>query len=555
MFESLNKIIGGFLVQFRVFFKTLSPLKKNSIIASGVVLFLTLVMIVIIIPNQKYGILFSNVSSNQLSIIINELNANKVPYKIKENGQTVLVPEDLLRSTQMSVMTKLSESNAGSDGLEIFAKQDFGTTSYAQRVNFQRALQGELMRAINTVRSVKKSKVILALPPKKTFLEEGGKASASVVLELFPGKKLSPEQVKGISYMVSNSVEGLSSENVTVIDSRGNIISKNYGSDSAVSNGLMDIKKKVEGRLESKIQSMLERVVGSGNIVAKVDALVNNQATQTVQELVDADGIALQSQTTEEELLNGARNTPNGIPGVKSNIPDEARGPASATNPGYTQNVSKNLKTDNYAVPKTTKQIQEAAGRLERVSVSVLVDHKKVMKEVDGEMVEEIVARSPEEIKQYENIIKNAVGFNAKRGDTISVENIKFQHEDFSKADQLFSSMERKHFVQATFKWTVLLISLLLFFFFALRPFMKWLTDSFNETVEEMLPRTIEELEELQAMEDGLPGMGGAIPSLEKSLDPEKAETELLKEKIIDLFTRDEEKGVSAVNEWLKRRD
>ena len=84
---------------------------------------------------------------------------------------------------------------------------------------------------------------------------------------------------------------------------------------------------------------------------------------------------------------------------------------------------------------------------------------------------------------------------------------------------------------------------------------MKWLTDSFNETVEEMLPRTIEELEELQAMEDGLPGMGGAIPALEKSLDPEKAETELLKEKIIDLFTRDEEKGVSAVNEWLKRRD
>jgi len=115
--------------------------------------------------------------------------------------------------------------------------------------------------------------------------------------------------------------------------------------------------------------------------------------------------------------------------------------------------------------------------------------------------------------------------------------------------------MEKKHFVKNVFKWSILLISLLLFFFLALRPFMKWLTDAFNETVEEMLPRTIEELEELQAMEDGLPGMNSAIPALERTLDPDKAETELLKEKIIDLFEADEEKGVSVVNEWLRRRD
>ena len=152
-----------------------------------------------------------------------------------------MVPDELLRATQMSVMTKLSETNAGSEGLEIFAKQDFGVTSYAQRVNFQRALQGELMRAINTVRPVKKSKVILALPPKKTFLEEGGKASASVVIELHSGKKLSSEQVQGISSMVANSVEGLDADNVTVIDSKGNIISKNYSASSGVSLSLIHI--------------------------------------------------------------------------------------------------------------------------------------------------------------------------------------------------------------------------------------------------------------------------------------------------------------------------
>ncbi len=555
MFDSLKKLFGGFLVQFKMFYKTLTPLKKNAILASGAMLFITIVLISLVMPNQKYSVLFSNVSSDQLSIIISQLKASKVPYKLKEDGSTITVPSDLLRSTQMSVMTKLSESDAGSDGLEIFAKQDFGTTSYAQKVNFQRALQGELIRAINTIRAVKKSKVILAMPPKKTFLEETGETSASVVVELFPGKKLSGEQVKGITYLVANSVEGLNSEKVTVIDNKGNIISRNYSSESAVTSELMDLKEKVEQRLENKIQSMLEKVVGGGNVIAKVDALVNNKQIQMVEEIVDPDGIALRSKTTEEESLRGARNTPYGIPGVRSNIPDEARGPASNTNPSYTQDVNKNLVTDNYVVPKTTKQIQESAGKVEKVTVSVLIDHKKVTTEKDGELITELVARSPEEIAKYEAIIKNAVGFNERRGDSITVESIKFQHEDFTEAEQLFTALEKKRFIKNTFKWGILLISLLLFFFLALRPFMKWLTDAFNETVEEMLPRTIEELEELQAMEDGLPNINGVIPSLERTLDPDKAETELLKEKIIDLFQEDEEKGVSAVNEWLRRRD
>ncbi len=555
MFDSVRQLMANFLIQFRAFYTGLTPMKKASIAVSGFILFSTLVVVTLILPNQKYEVLFSKVSADQLSVIINKLNENKVPYRIKDNGSKVLVPGELVRATQMSVMTKLSETNAGTDGLEIFAKQDFGVTSYAQRVNYQRALQGELMRAINSVRSVKKSKVILALPPKKTFLEESGKASASVVVELYPGKKLSPDQVKGISFMVSNSVEGLSSENITIIDSKGNIISKNFGETAAMSNEIMELKSKVESRLESKIQSILERVVGGGNIVAKVDAVVDNRNTQTVQELVDADGIALKSQTTEEENLNGGKNVPNGIPGVRSNIPDEARGPASSTNPVFSQSVTKNLKTDNYAVPKTTKQIQESAGKLQKVSVSVLVDHKKVTKEVDGKMVTTMEPRSPEEIAKYESIIKNAVGFNESRGDSITVESIQFQKADFSEADQLFSAIEKRQFVKSLFKWSVLGLSLLLFFFLALRPFMRWLTESFNETVEEMLPKTIEELEELQAMEDSLPGMGGALPILEKSLDPDKAETELLKEKIIDLFSKDEEKAVSAVNEWLRRRD
>jgi len=548
----MGKLFSHLVVQFRQFYKNLTPVKRLSVVGASVVGVVGMVVIAMMLTGTNHVPLFTNISPDQLPQIVDQLQKRGVPFKIADNGATILISKDLLHSTQMSIMTELGGAGKVQIGLELFDKQDFGTTSYAQKINYQRALQGELMRGINTLTAVKQSKVILALPAKKTFLEEGGKTSASVILELHPGKSLTPEQVKGITFLVSSAVENLEPENVNVVDSRGKVLSKHYSSDSAMSGELAELKRKTEEGIEERIESVLARIVGNGKVIARVDAALNPRSSVMTEEEVNADGTALKSQQTEEEMLDGARSNPTGIPGARSNLP----GAEDQGTVGFKQNVRKELKTSNYEVPKTVRNTKESAGGIERLSVAVLVDGViKVTPDKDGNPVEQWTARSPEEMKKIEQIIRGAVGFSATRGDTVTVENIAFQKEDFSESEKLLTTLERKTLLHSFVKWMLIAFSLGLIFFVVIRPFMRWITDSFQDTVEDMLPKTIEELEELQSVDNSLPGMSGALPVLEESLDPDKAESELLKERIMNLMELDTEKAAGAFSLWLSRKD
>ena len=163
--------------------------------------------------------------------------------------------------------------------------------------------------------------------------------------------------------------------------------------------------------------------------------------------------------------------------------------------------------------------------------------------------------RSAEEIAKYESLVRNAIGYVAGRGDNVRIESIQFQPEDFSESEKILTTLEKKKLVQSLFKWGLLGFALLLFFFMVIRPFMQWITDSFTDSVEEMLPRTIEELEELHSVDNSLPGLGGVLPILQESVDPEKAESELLKDRIMNLLQKDEEKASSALNMWVSRKE
>ncbi len=511
-----------------------------------------LVAVSVMVSGTNYAPLFTNVPSEQLAVVVTQLQQKNIPFKLTDDGKTITVPQSLLHSTQMAIMTEIGNADVGQVGLELFDKQEFGVTSYAQKINYQRALQGELIRAINTLSAVKHSKVILALPNKKVFLEEGGDASASVVLEMFPGKSLTPDQVKGITHLVSSSVENLTPEKVTVVDSRGKVLSRSGGVDGGASNDLMDVQAKVEEQLEDNIESILTKVVGNGKIIARVHASLNAKNTVTQEEAVNPEMTALKSQQSEEELLDGSRVNPSGVPGARSNLP----GADDQGQVGFKQNVRKELKTQNFEVPKTIRNIKEAAGGVERITVAVLVDGIITRtKGEDGEMKEEWRERTPAELAKYETIVKNAIGYNAARGDSVKIENIRFEQEDFTESEKLLTTLERKKLLHSLFKWSLLGFSLALFFFIVVRPFMRWITDSFQDTVEDMLPRTIEELEELQSVDNSLPGMTGALPVLEESLDPDKAESELLKERIMSLMENDEEKASGAFGMWLSRRD
>ncbi len=548
----MNKLFGSIILQFQEFFKGLGPTKRLSIVATGVIVAIALVVIAIMMSGKDYAPLLTNVPSEQLSSIVEKLNSKNVPFQLRDDGKTVAVPKELLHSTQMSLMAELGSSRIGSIGLELFDKNDFGVNSYAQKINFQRALQGELMRSINTLTSVRQSKVILALPNKKNFMEEAAQPTASVVVELHPGKTLSPDQIRGIQYLVSSSVEGLVPEKVAVVDERGKMLSRVSDPSTGGSNELAELKTKVESDLEERIESILQKVVGHGKVIARVDATLNNKITTAVEETVDPEKTAIRSLQSEEESLDGSRTNPSGVPGSRANLP----GAEDAGQVGFKQDVRKELKTTNYDVPKTVKNVKEAAGALNRISVAVLVDgFDTTSTKEDGTSETKWNPRSPEDLAKYESLVKNAIGFSQSRGDSVKIENIKFVAEDFADADKILTSLERKKLLHSLFKWALLGFSLALFFFVVVRPFMQWITDSFQDSVEDMLPRTIEELEELHSVDNSLPGMSAALPVLEEAIDPDKAESELLKDRIMQILNNDEEKVSNAYGMWLVRKD
>jgi len=551
----VEKIFGGIVGQFQEFYKSLGPTKRLALLASFFVAVVTVGSVVFMASGKDYAVLLKDLPSDQVPTIIGKLGEKSIPYQIRENGSsvTILVPKDFLSATLMQLSSEVGSSKMGSIGLEIFDKQEFGINSYAQKINYQRALQGELIRAINTLNAVKQSKVILALPAKKTIMEESSPPSASVVVELHPGKELSSEQVRGIRFLVANAVEGMDVDHVTVLDERGKMISRQSDGSTGASSDIMELKQKVEKDLESRIESILSKVVGHGKIVARVDATINHKVVSAVEESVDPDKTAVLSQQTQEESLDGSRSNPTGVPGSRSNIPGAEDNNGQV---GFKQDVKKELKTVNYQVPKTIRNIKEAAGNIEKISVAVLIDSvPTTVTGADGKTETKWNPRTAEEIAKYESLVKNAIGFVAARGDNVKIESIQFQPEDFTESEKILTVLEKKKLVQSLFKWGLLGFALLLFFFMVVRPFMQWITDSFTDSVEDMLPRTIEELEELQSVDNSLPGMNGVLPILHESVDPEKAESELLKDRIMNLIDRDEEKASSAINMWVSRKE
>ncbi len=547
----MGNLFRNLVVQFREFYKNLTPTKRFSMLFASLIVFASAIFMIFMVSGTDYVPLLRDIPPDQMASVIEKLQSKNIAYKVQDS-KTILVPKELASSTLMSLMSEMGSSKTGQIGLELFDKQDFGATSYAQHINYQRAIQGELMRAINTLDAVKRSKVMLALPAKKTFLEEGKPPTASVVVELHPGKILSDDQVRGITFLVANAVEGLEADKISVVDSRGKLLSKSTNPDSAGSAELQDLQSKTERELEARVEDMLGRVVGQGKVMARVNATLDTSHTLTTEETVDADKTAVASSTEEGEQLDGSRTNPTGVPGARANLP----GAADTGQVGFNQNVKKDLKTIVYAVPKTVRNIKKAAGDLQRLSIAVVVDGVVTHKPNDkGEEQDVYTPRSKEELAQYETLIKGAIGFNEARGDSVKVENIAFMKEDFTDAEKIMTTLERKKLMNALLKWVLLALALGLFFFIVIRPFMRWVTDSFQDSVEDMLPRTIEELEELQSVDNTLPGMSSALPILEESLDPDKAESELLKERIMSLMEKDEEKAAGAFSLWLVRKD
>jgi len=539
------KKVGGQILEF---LKGLSPGKKIAMGVTGVAIGIGIITLFMWAGQTTYQPLMSNLSAEDASNIMRMLRDKHIPFKVDPSGKNISVPPEGMYDLRLE-LASMGLPQSSVVGYEVFDKESFGTTSFVQKLNQKRALEGELVRSINTIKGVKRSRVHLALPQKSTFVEDQKKASASVVLDLEAGTTLGEKQVYGIGNLVARAVEGLDVPDVVIVDNEGRVLSKNNNDPLSVATAShLDFQQKIEHDYEKRIETMLSHVVGEGHVVAKVSAEIDFSSSNETQTTYDADGGAIRSVEKRNDSMNGVRPAPYGAAGAVSNTP----GQQTAANVGEVKNETvKTNEVMNYEVPQTVRHTTHPSGSVKKLSVAVMVDGKTTKTaQKDGTILAKVDPWPPEKLKEFEDVVASSVGLDRKRGDLLEIKNIEFSKEDFEEAQKIIAEKERKSYVQALVLYSVIGITIALFFFFVVRPFIKWVTENTIDSVDTFLPQTIEELERLQKNAT-LPGLEETIPVLPERIDPEKIEGEMIKEKIITLVDTNPHKAALILKDWL----
>jgi flagellar M-ring protein FliF len=414
-------------------------------------------------------------------------------------------------------------------------------TDFIQKLNFQRALQGELSRTIKTLDAVDHARVHLVIPKQTLFIREKPKGKASVTIKTKAGKFLNERQVQGIVHLIASSVEGITADNVVVVDVKGNLLSgsQETNAGAARSSSNYQHKRRVEQELEKNILAMLEDALGQGMIIARVTAKLDFEKNDQTEEIYDPDSSVIRSQQTASESTVGATPT-GGVIGVQAQLPAGENQGGTGTS-GQPSKRDKNNQVTNYEINKITRVVSKPTGTISKLSVAVMING--VMAENDaGE--EEYQARTQEEMDKYTQIVQSAVGYNQERGDQIKVENIQF---DRSVELQRLKELEREKQIDLAFqvgKYILGLIFVILFYTRAIKPIINWMTTSpkKEEEVEEevttdgMTDEQRREEEELQRLEAGL------------------ASASEMRKSVTDFIEKDPKYTAGVVRKWLREK-
>ena len=371
-------------------------------------------------------VLFANLAVDDASGIIDKLKDAKVPYETTNGGTTVLVPNAQVHDLRLE-MAGQGLPHGGGVGYEIFDRTTMGMSDFVQKLNYRRALQGELARTITQMPEVDRARVHLAIPERRLFATEQDRARASVVVSLRASQTLTKAQVQGVVHLVSSSVEGLQARDVTVVDGHGNLLSNTSTDESAGRSGTqMEFQRTLEKDIETRIQTMLERIVGVNKAVVRVSSLLDFRKIETTEERYDPNGQVVRSEQRGQERSSGVNGTSGGVPGVESNVPGgtEVDGGQTSSNNNQTKN-----ETVNYEISRTVSRIVEPTGTIKKLSVAVLVDgtyEGGKAGEATSEQPKKYVARSEEEMKRIEDIVKKAMGYSPDRQDQVEVVSIQF---------------------------------------------------------------------------------------------------------------------------------
>lgn len=376
-----------------------------------------------------YSTLYSNLAPEDAANIVDELKTANVDFKLTHAGTAIQVPVQRLYDLRLEMAGKGLPAS-GPVGFEIFNDSGLGITPFQERIRFRRALEGELARTISQLSPVNWARIHISLPERSVFKRKGALASASVVLNLTPGGRLSGVEVTGITHLIAGAVEGIEANQVTLMDSKGRLLTRPGGDEAEViATGAMDLQRSIEGKLAGRAQSLLDAALGAGNSLVTVAATINRQRFEEKQERVNPEESAVLSEQRSEETRSGPGGLTGGVPGTPSNLPGGV-GTEESGSQASTESVTR--ETINFEISRSSSQRVVPMGEIQRLSVAVLIDGTYTFADV-GELAEgetapppEYSPRSEEELVQFSQIVKRAVGFDPERGDVIEIQNLPF---------------------------------------------------------------------------------------------------------------------------------
>ncbi len=373
------------------------------------------------------GVLFANLSQEDAAAIIAKLKGKKVPYRLEAGGTTILVPKSEVYELRLFLASE-GMPKGGGVGFEIFDRQNLGVTDFVQRLNYQRALQGELARTLAGIPEIAEARVHIVTPKESLFLEDQQKATASVAVKLRPGRSLSPLQIDGIVHLVASAVPGLNAAQVTVVDLDGRILSRapEQLSPDGLSSGQMSFQRQVEEGYERKLQSLFDKLVGPRKSVIRVAADLDFQKIDVREETFTPNKELVRS---EQKTLERSTRAGEGSGNPESRFdlnrgtitaPPPGKGPPPLTPPAPVRpaagsGLERQSEVRNYEINRVLRQVVEQPGKIKRLSLAVVVDG------IYKDKGQTFAPRSPEELRQFANLAKKAVGFDAERGDQLEI--------------------------------------------------------------------------------------------------------------------------------------
>ena len=435
-----------------------------------------------------YQELFRDLDQTEASKITEKLKENRVKYQLKNGGTTIEVPDDMVLQLRLDMASEGILPKGGTVGFEIFDDMSFGTTEFELKLRYQQALQGELARTIMAFDSIEQARVHIVTAGDSLFAEEEKPATASVVVRLRPGNRLNPRQLQGIINLVSSSVEGLRPENVSIVDMEGGILTKGNDENSVgdISSDQFDYKRKLAETYEKQIVTMLEPVVGLNKVVARVSVDVDFKRIRTSEENYDPDSAVIFSEERQKESSTEGDRTPEGSPDLlNQGIQTGSENPTSSSSL-----YEKESSILNYKINRVERNIIDDSGDIKRLSASVIIDGPyDVTTDEEGNSTKVFKQRDRKQMKTFEEIVKNAIGFSADRGDQVTVSNEPFSMEKEGITDMPAASSDGwMTYVKKSSKPILNVLIIALFFIIAIRPFKRWLSQTSEYVSTRALP-------------------------------------------------------------------